>query len=161
MKFGISFRLFLAFAVISSLGIIVSLIAVFSLRSAQAKFNHIATDQLQSFQAAEALVRQTEELARIAPNLYAGRQDNAALIQFSISSYELKSRLQALIGELETTTNGTAEVDKIRTSADKLFALLDRLATSLYERSANEFALRQGLTRSAAELRKIDPSVPE
>lgn len=101
MKFKISVRLFLAFAMISSLGISVSHIAVFSLRSAQDKFDHIATVQLQSFQAAEGLVRQAEELARIAPNLYARRQGNAALIQFAISIYELKSRLQSFIAELE------------------------------------------------------------
>ena len=160
-RFGISFRLVLAFAAISTLGILVSLIAVISFQDARKKFDHIATVQLRSFEAASSLIKQTEELARVAPNLYASRSGSSALLAFSISSYELKANLQTLIGDLEETTRETTEITAIRRSADHLFSNLDRLATALYERTSNEFALQQSLGATADALRKLSAREPE
>ncbi|MDW4551672.1 ATP-binding protein [Defluviimonas sp. D31] len=153
-RLGISGRLVLAFASISILGIGASLVAAISFQNAQSEFDHIATVQLQSFGASEDLIRQAEELARVAPNLYAGQGGSSALLAFSITSFELKAKLLALIDELGTATGDAHEVAAIRTSANALFANLDRLATALFDRAANEQSLKRSLTAAAEALRK-------
>ena len=153
-RLGISGRLVLAFASISILGIGASLVAAISFQNAQSEFDHIATVQLQSFGASEELIRQAEELARVAPNLYAGQGGSSALLAFSITSFELKAKLLALIDELAAATGDAPEVAAIRTSANTLFANLDRLATALFDRAANEQSLKRSLTTAAVALRE-------
>jgi len=153
VRLGISGRLFLAFASISILGIGASLVAAISFQDAQSRFEHVATVQLQSFGAAEELIRQAEELARVAPNLYAGQGGSSALLAFSITSFELKANLQSLIDDLGTTTGGAQEVAAIRASANALFANLDRLATALFDRASNEQSLQRSLGAAATALR--------
>jgi signal transduction histidine kinase len=151
-RFGVAFRLLIAFAAITALAIAVSAVALFTFGKYQTGFNRIASSNLPALVAASDLAQRSQALAANTPNLAVvdGHFARRAV------SESLRNQLQAIaeagaqVKQLAPATPGLESLVRnealLRESLDKLDGLVANKLES--DRVAANFMLRLGMLSS-------------
>jgi signal transduction histidine kinase len=151
-RFGVAFRLLIAFAAITAFAIAVSAVALFTFGKYQTGFNRIASSNLPALVAASDLAQRSQALAANTPNLAVvdGHFGRRAV------SESLRNQLQAIaeagaqVKQLAPATPGLESLARnealLKESLEKLDGLVaDKLES---DRVAANFMLRLGMLSS-------------
>jgi signal transduction histidine kinase/DNA-binding response OmpR family regulator len=130
-RLGLAARILLCLVAMSAVVIAISSIAVSSFSELKSSFERVVAIELGSIQLADELKQRAGSLAGMAPSLYAQGLNQDSLLRYSLTSYSEQSRLQDLLGKLDSLSKQqTADIEAAKT---KFFLNLDQLATKLFD----------------------------
>src|SRR5262249_22475325 len=149
LRFGVAFRLLLAFAAITAFAVAVSALALFSFDKYEKGFTRIASHNLPALVAASDLAQRSQATAANAPNLASvdGHFSRRAVSESLRNQLLAIAEASAQVKELAPATPGLESLARDETSLKESLEKLDGLVADKLEsdRVAANFMLRLGM----------------
>src|SRR5215831_9504186 len=151
-RFGVAFRLLIAFAAITAFAVAVSAVALFTFGKYEKGFNRIASSNLPALVAASDLAQRSQALAANAPNLAVvdGHFARRAVSESLRDQLLAITNASAQVKNLAPTTAGLESLARDEASLKESLEKLDGLVADKLEsdRVATNFMLRLGMLSS-------------
>src|SRR5215475_8076039 len=151
-RFGVAFRLLIAFAAITAFAVAVSAVALFTFSKYKNGFNRIASSNLPALVAASDLAQRSQALAANAPNLAVvdGHFARRAVSESLRDQLLAITNASAQVKNLAPTTAGLESLARDEASLKESLEKLDGLVADKLEsdRVATNFMLRLGMLSS-------------
>ena len=151
-RFGVAFRLLIAFAAITAFAVAVSAVALFTFGKYKNGFNRIASSNLPALVAASDLAQRSQALAANAPNLAVvdGHFARRAVSESLRNQLLAITNASAQVKNLAPTTAGLESLARDEASLKESLEKLDGLVADKLEsdRVATNFMLRLGMLSS-------------
>src|SRR5215510_4987255 len=151
-RFGVAFRLLIAFAAITAFAVAVSAVALFTFGKYKNGFNRIASSNLPALVAASDLAQRSQALAANAPNLAVvdGHFARRAVSESLRDQLLAITNASAQVKKLAPTTAGLESLARDEASLKESLEKLDGLVADKLEsdRVATNFLLRLGMLSS-------------
>src|SRR6478672_1602643 len=151
-RFGVAFRLLIAFAAITAFAVAVSAVALFTFGEYERGFTRIASSNLPALVAASDLAQRSQALAANAPNLavvdghFARRAVSESLRNQLLAIAETSAKVKKLAPETPGLESLALNEASLKESLEKLDGLVvDKLES---DRVATNFMLRLGMLSS-------------
>ncbi len=148
-RFGVTFRLLIAFAVVTAFAILLGTVALFTFGKYESGFNRIASTNLPALVAASDLAQRSQALSANAPNLAVvdGHFARRAVSEALRDQLQAITKISQHITKLAPTTEGLDNLDRNEASLKESLEKLDRLVPDKLEsdRVAANFMLRLGM----------------
>jgi signal transduction histidine kinase len=148
-RFGVAFRLLIAFAAITAFAVAVSAVALFTLSKYERGFTRIASSNLPALVAASDLAQRSQALAANAPNLAVvdGHFARRAVSEALRSQLHAIAEASAQVKKLAPATLGLENLARNEASLEQSIEKLDGLVAGKLEsdRVATNFMLRLGM----------------
>jgi signal transduction histidine kinase/CheY-like chemotaxis protein len=153
-RLGVAGRILICLLAMSSVVVVISVIALSSFAELRASIDRVASNDLEAIILADQLKQRAEALSGMAPSLYAQGLNQDALLKYSMTSFSEQQRLQSQISVLSSTSDmDTTQIEKAK---DALFLNLDQLATTLFDSAA----MRRQLDVEIGKLATLQQSTP-
>jgi signal transduction histidine kinase len=151
-RFGVAFRLLIAFAAITAFAVAVSAVALFTFGKYEKGFNRIASSNLPALVSASDLAQRSQALAANAPNLAVvdGHFARRAVSESLRNQLQAIAETSAQVKKLAPATPGLESLARNEASLKETLEKLDRLVADKLEsdRVATNFMLRLGMLSS-------------
>jgi signal transduction histidine kinase len=151
-RFGVAFRLLIAFAAITAFAVAVSAVALFTFSKYEKGFTRIASSNLPALVAASDLAQRSQALAANAPNLAVadGHFARRAVSESLHNQLLAIAEASAQVKKLAPATPGLESLARNEASLKESIEQLDRLVADKLEsdRVATNFMLRLGMLSS-------------
>ena len=149
VRFGVTFRLLIAFAAITAFAVLLGAVALFAFGKYESGFNRIASTNLPALVAASDLALRSQALSANAPNLAVvdGHFARRAVSEALRDQLQAIAKTSELITKLAPATEGLDNLVRNEASLKESLEKLDRLVVDKLEsdRVAANFMLRLGM----------------